>query len=210
MGVGQKIRLLRKEKDLTLKDVAQRANISISYLNDIEKERSNPSLDTLKQIAKALDVKPSYLLEDAETILTDSFILKEQPAVYGVNRGIITLPVVGTVAAGIPILAEENIEEYMDFPKDLADGATFALRVRGDSMIGVGIYDGDYVVVKQQPTAENGQTVVARVEGAVTIKRFYRLDNKIRLEPANGGYKPIESKDIEIIGVVMAIARKFF
>jgi len=133
--------------------------------------------------------------------------LREVSPVYNCN--IISLPIISSITAGIPILSEKTIEGYMDFPANLADGAAFVLRVHGDNMTGVSIYNGDYVVVKQQPIAESGQTVVVRTDGAVTIKRFYQLNSKIRLEPADGGYKPIEAQNIEIIGVVLALIRKF-
>ena len=95
------------------------------------------------------------------------------------------LPLVGTVAAGTPILAEENIEQTIAMPVAWAPEGSFFLRVKGESMIGAGILSGDLVVVRPQKTAENGEIVVALVDGEATVKRFYREENSVRLQPEN-------------------------
>jgi repressor LexA len=121
------------------------------------------------------------------------------------------LPLVGRVAAGLPLLAEQNIEEYVDVPALLRRGDDdFLLKVHGDSMADAGIYDGDYIVVHQQHTAENGTIVVAMVEGEATTKRFYREGDRVRLQPENELYEPIvlNQGDVQIIGTVVGVLRK--
>lgn len=121
------------------------------------------------------------------------------------------LPLLGRVAAGTPILAEENVEEMIAVPAALASssGDQFLLRVKGDSMIDDHIQEGDLVIVRQQPTAEPGQIVVAMIEGEATVKRFYKEKDRIRLQPANKNYQPIcaEGAQVTIIGRVMGLLR---
>ena len=116
------------------------------------------------------------------------------------------IPVVGVVTAGQPILAVENIEGYL--PWD-GDERCFALRVRGDSMIGAGILSGDKVVVRPQLTAENGQIVVALLDDSATVKRFRREKGKVWLLPENPAYDPIDGTDCSIIGLVKAVYREY-
>ncbi len=124
-------------------------------------------------------------------------------------KKLVPLPVVGRVAAGTPILAEENIEDYMLLPTEfLRDGDGFILHVRGDSMIEDGIQDGDYLIVRKQPTAHDGDIVVARIEDEATVKRFYREDGHVRLQPANPAVEPIRTRDIHIEGKVVGLIRR--
>jgi repressor LexA len=117
-------------------------------------------------------------------------------------------PVVGQVAAGAPITAEQNIEDYMALPADLGRDEGFVLRVKGDSMIDDGIYDGDLLIVRRQKTANNGDIIVARVEDEATVKRFYREGDKIRLQPANQTMSPIYAKDVAIEGKAIGVFRR--
>ncbi|MDR2722049.1 MAG: transcriptional repressor LexA [Coriobacteriaceae bacterium] len=122
---------------------------------------------------------------------------------------VLDLPLVGNVAAGVPILAEENIIDTITLPVDIVgDSAAFLLSVRGDSMIEAGINSGDYVVVKEQPTATNGDIVVAIVDDGATIKRFYKEDSHIRLQPENSSMEPIITTDCSIAGKVVAVFRR--
>ncbi len=118
------------------------------------------------------------------------------------------VPVVGRVAAGEPILAAENIEQTIPLPTEFSGEQTFILRVRGDSMIDAGILDGDFVVVRQQPTASNGDIVVAMLEDEATVKTFYREADRIRLQPQNPALEPIYSRDVTILGKVVALFRR--
>lgn len=121
----------------------------------------------------------------------------------------VEVPLVGNVAAGSPILAEENIADTMTLPTDIVgDAPSFMLSVRGDSMIEAGINDGDYVVVKEQPVANNGDIVVALIDDGATVKRFYREKDHIRLQPENSSMDPIITRDCSIAGKVVAVFRR--
>jgi repressor LexA len=128
-------------------------------------------------------------------------------------RGIVggdRLPLLGAVAAGQPILAEENIEEYVPVP-ELAGGADgeYLLRIRGDSMQEAGILEGDFVVVRPQETARDGDVVVALLGEEATVKRFFREDGHIRLQPENAAMEPIRSKEAKVLGRVVGLLRSF-
>jgi repressor LexA len=121
------------------------------------------------------------------------------------------LPLVGQVAAGEPLLAEENIEEYVDVP-ELAGGdeGEYLLRINGDSMIGAGIHDGDYVAVRGQDTASDGEIVVALVgdDSEATVKRFFKEVDHVRLQPENDALEPIRSTEVAVIGKVVGVMRR--
>ncbi|MDO8963224.1 MAG: transcriptional repressor LexA [Coriobacteriia bacterium] len=122
---------------------------------------------------------------------------------------VVELPVIGSVAAGAPILATENIESTITLPTEVVrDDSTFVLRVKGESMIDAGIFDGDFVVVRQQSTAINGEIVVAMIEDEATVKRFFREADRIRLQPENPSMEPIYSRDVTILGKVVAVFRR--
>lgn len=122
---------------------------------------------------------------------------------------VVNVPLVGNVAAGSPILAEENITDTLTLPTDIVgDAPSFMLSVRGDSMIEVGINDGDFVVVKEQPVANNGDIVVAIIDDGATVKTFYRESNCIRLQPENSSMEPIYTSDCIIAGKVVAVFRR--
>lgn len=125
-----------------------------------------------------------------------------------IEPGVVSLPVVGRVAAGQPILAEQNIEGTIALPSSLVgDSASFVLRVKGDSMIQAGIFDGDFVVVREQSDATNGQIVVALIDDGATVKTFYREKDRIRLQPENPTLEPIYVKNPVILGRVVALVR---
>jgi repressor LexA len=129
---------------------------------------------------------------------------EEGPAVASV-----TLPIVGRVAAGVPITATENLEDHFVLPASWAPRrGGFVLRVKGDSMIDAAILDGDLIVVEPQQTAHNGEIVVAMIDDEATVKRFYREDGRIRLQPENAAMAPIYADDVTIVGRVEAVIRK--
>jgi repressor LexA len=129
--------------------------------------------------------------------------------VGGPGRGRHSVPLVGRVAAGMPLLAEENIEDSLDIPGFLGgDEDCFALRVTGTSMIKAGIFDGDIVVVKRQETADDGDIVVALLADEATLKRFFRERDQVRLQPENDLMQPIYVRDPLIAGKVIAVMRK--
>jgi repressor LexA len=119
------------------------------------------------------------------------------------------LPLVGHVAAGEPVLAEENIEEYVQVPSAIGgEQGDYILQVKGDSMRDAGILEGDYVVVSEADDADNGEIVVALIEDEATVKRFYREKDRIRLQPANKAYKPIRTRDAKVLGRVIGVYRR--
>lgn len=135
-------------------------------------------------------------------ILDDNFNL--------VRREVVNVPIVGTVAAGQPILAIENIDNYFPIPAEyMPNEETFMLKVKGESMINAGILDGDTILVKRQNYAKNGDMVVALVEDSATVKTFYKEDGHIRLQPENDYMDPIMLPDVEIIGKVFGVFRFF-
>lgn len=131
------------------------------------------------------------------------------PAAGHEDRGLVHVPLVGQVTAGRPILAVENIEDFLPFSRSLVgDDDVFMLRVRGDSMIEAGIYDGDHVIVRRQETADNGDIVVALIDDEATVKRFYREQDHIRLQPENRYMEPIITRDVRILGKVIGLFRR--
>ena len=126
------------------------------------------------------------------------------------QREMVDVPIVGTVTAGTPILAVENIEDTFPLPVEyVPNEEVFMLRVRGDSMIEAGIFDKDLILVKRQQSAKNGDIVVALLEDYVTVKRFYRENGFIRLQPENETMSPIIVREVEILGLVIGLFRKF-
>jgi repressor LexA len=120
------------------------------------------------------------------------------------------VPLLGHVAAGMPLFAEENNEGSLSLPASIVgSGDVFALRVEGESMIGAGIMDGDVAVFAHQPHAENGQIVVAMVDEAVTLKRFYKEKNRVRLQAENPAYPPLYTADVRILGRLVALVRSY-
>lgn len=125
-----------------------------------------------------------------------------------VNANVIRLPLVGRVAAGVPILAEQNVEETLALPTSVVgDASSFVLRVRGESMINAGIFDGDYIVVKEQHNAHDGEIVVALIDDSATVKTFYRERDRVRLQPENDTMEPIYVENPVILGRVTALIR---
>lgn len=151
--------------------------------------------------------KKGYIRKDptkprAIEICDDSFQM--------VRTEMVSLPVVGTVAAGQPILAQENIESYFPIPAEVVpSGEAFILKVKGDSMINVGIYSGDQIFVQCCNTAHNGDTVVALVDDSATVKTFYKENGHIRLQPENDTMDPIIVDDCQILGKVFGVFRLY-
>lgn len=133
-------------------------------------------------------------------ILDDDFALT--------RRELVNVPVIGTVAAGVPILAEQNIEDYLPIPAEIIPNKeVFMLKVKGNSMIEAGIYNGDKVIVAKQPNAENGDKVVALVDDSATVKTFYKENGHFRLQPENSSMDPIILDQVEILGKVIGLFR---
>ena len=140
--------------------------------------------------------------------LLDRAVGSAVDSMRGIVRGE-ALPLLGSVAAGQPVLAEENVEDYVSVP-ELAGGGDgqYLLRIRGDSMKDAGILEGDYVVVQPQDTAKDGDVVVALLGEEATVKRFFREADHIRLQPENDAMEPIRSKEVKVLGKVVGVLRK--
>ena len=151
--------------------------------------------------------KNGYIRRDptkprAIEILDDSFNI--------LRREMVNVPIVGTVAAGQPLLAEQNIDSYFPIPAEyMPNEQTFILKVKGESMINAGIMDGDKVIVKQQNTAQNGDMVVALIEDSATVKTYYKENGHYRLQPENDTMDPIIVDDVQILGKVFGVFRFF-
>ena len=177
-------------------------------IREISNEIGLASPSTVHIHLKALE-EHGYIKRDANksrsiTFPKDDIAKKNEEAA----SKIVQLPLVGDVAAGSPILAEENITDKIDLPTAIVgDDASFLLKVSGDSMIDIGILDGDYVAVRSQQTADNGQIVVAIIEDGATVKRFFKEDGQIRLQPENSFMEPIYTSDCQIAGKVVAVFR---
>ena len=176
---------------------------------------------TVRDIGKAVGLASSSTVHAHLANLEKAGLLRRDPskpraielldrAVDAVRSAVRSpsLPLIGHVAAGRPILAEENVEEYVHVPQ-LAGGeeGEYVLRVRGESMKNAGILDGDFVVVRPQQTGRDGEIVVAMVEEEATVKRFFREADHIRLEPENETMEPIRSRDVQVIGRVVGVFR---
>ncbi len=146
------------------------------------------------------DAKPAMRQRPVEQDETDSGDAVPEPAY---------VPMVGRIAAGGPILAEQRVEEVMPLPRSLVgDGTLFLLEVKGDSMVDAAICDGDYVVIRQQQVAENGEIVAAMIDGEATVKTLSRRDGQVWLLPQNPAYEPIDGTDAQIVGKVTAVLRR--
>ncbi len=176
---------------------------------------------TVREIGEAVNLSSSSTvhahlknLEEAGLIKRDAVLTRAIKITAGVSdlykpKKIVSLPVVGRVAAGRPMLAIEDIEETFPIPHDFLSGADgFMLRVKGESMVEDGIHDGDYVVVRRQQSADNGETVVAMVEGEATVKRIFLENNQVRLQPANSEMQPMYFPSVEIVGKVVGLIRR--
>lgn len=196
MTFGQRLRAARKDKHLTQKALASIIDAAHNSISNWENDRNMPDPDTIQHLCWALDVQPNYFFS-VDSSSRDLLSLSE------VKR----IPVIGSVACGSPILAEEHIEAYVDLPSHIH--ADFSLICKGDSMINARIFDGDVVYIRKQCTLLSGQIGVVLIDGEATLKRVYLYDDHIVLEPENPMYKPLvywneEMSDIQILGEAVA------
>lgn len=169
---------------------------------------------SVREIAAAVGLRSTSsvqynlnILEEAGLIKRDAN-LKRTIRLAGGAENIRHVPVIGTVTAGVPILATQQIEEYVAI-SGVTGEILFALHVKGDSMVNAGILNGDIVIVNQTPVAENGEIVVALIDDEATVKRFYKENNHIRLQPENDKYQPIIVDDCTILGKVITLIRSY-
>ena len=182
--------------------------------SEIEQKGYPPSV---REICSAVGLKSTSSVHAHLTQLEKKGLLRRDPTkpramevLDGpVSRGR-SVPLVGRVTAGLPILATENIEDYLVLPQSLQGrGDLFALRVQGESMIEAGIEDGDIVVLHRQETAENGEIVVAMIDDEATLKRIYYEDGHVRLQPENAAMEPIYADEVVILGRLLALFRQY-
>lgn len=208
MSFGETLKSLRRNKKITQTELADALEVSRSALSLYELNLREPDFKFLQKVANYFKVSLDFLLGQN---LAKNFPPKAYFEEYVPD--LVLIPIVGRVPAGTPTIPLEDIEDYLPVPKSFAreDELVFALKIKGDSMIDIGINDGDIVLVKKQPTANNGQTVIARINGEdVTCKRFYQLESKVTLEPANSKYRALEPNNVEIVGVVFKVIKDIF
>ncbi len=154
--------------------------------------------------------KKGYIFRNNAKPRTTKILYGTDPREDGSSERMIAVPVVGNVAAGVPITAVENIEEYITLPFSLLGSEdVFILNVKGDSMTDAGIKDMDRIIAKKQKTADNGDIVVAMMDDEATVKRFFAEKDRIRLQPENENYEPIYAKELDILGKVIGVLRMF-
>lgn len=192
-------------------DMNPKALQILDYIRDRIDDGLPPSV---REICAALDIKSTstahkYLGELQERGLIEKSSHLNRAITLPDDRSI-RVPLMGTVTAGQPILAVEEIEGYIPYrSRSLHSKDLFALRVRGESMIGAGILDGDIVIIRRTPSAENGDIVVALVEDEATVKRFYKEDGHYRLQPENDTMDPIIVESVSILGRVISLVREY-
>ncbi len=198
-------------------DLTKRQKEIFEFINGYASKHGYPP--TVREIGKAVGLTSSSTVHAHLANLEKIGLLRRDPTkpraielLIDRARKVIRgpgLPLVGQVAAGEPILAEENIEEYVDVPEAIGgEDSDYVLRVQGDSMRDAGILEGDYVVVKSAEKADNGEIVVALVGEEATVKRFFKEKDRVRLQPENKAYKPIRTKDAQLLGRVVGVFRK--
>lgn len=150
--------------------------------------------------------KKGYIKRDPAKPRTTMILGGEDPR----DERVVRVPVVGKVAAGVPITAVENIEEYVSLPYSLlGNDDVFILNVSGDSMVDAGIFDRDKIIAQRQAYAQNGDIVVAMMDEEATVKRFFKEEDRVRLQPENDQYEPIYAKELDILGKVIGVLRMF-
>lgn len=204
-----------------LGDLTKRQRAILEFIMRTKQERGYPP--SVREIGEAVGLQsPSSVHAQLATLAERGYLEKDatRPRAIRVRMDLAGLPVdegqtqrvpiVGQIAAGGPILAVENVEDTLPLPRALVGAGTlFALRVKGDSMVGAGILDGDIVVVRQQQTANDGEIVAALIGGEeATVKRLRRRAGKVSLEAENPAYAPIEPEDVAVVGKVVSVLRR--
>ena len=169
---------------------------------------------TVREICQACDIRSTATafnimneLSD-KGLITKSKVGENKRRAISINQQAVKVPLIGTVAAGEPIFAQENYEDFYSIPTNLFKGDDlFMLTVKGDSMINIGMFSGDKIIVKKQPVAENGEIVVALVDDSATVKRFFKRDGKIILHPENDDMEDFVFDDVTILGKVIGLVR---
>lgn len=203
-----------------MKDLTGKQSAILDYIEEYINDQGYPP--TIREIGEKFSITAKGAYDHLKAIEKKGYIkceknrsraielLKTSNGQAPLETGrVVNIPLLGRVAAGMPILAEENIEEYLAFPRTMVnDNGVFALRVAGDSMKDAGIHDGDIAVIQKQETARDGDIVVALIDDEATLKYFHKEKSRIRLQPANKAYKPIYAADAVILGKLVGIYRQ--
>ena len=189
----------------------------LEYIKETSLKKGYPP--AVREICEAVKLKStSSVHSHLETLEKNGYIRRDptKPRTIEIiddcfnlaRREVVNVPLIGTVAAGTPLLAQENIETYFPIPSELLPNKEiFMLKVKGDSMIEAGIFNGDQILVEKTNTAENGEIVVALLDDSATVKRFYREDGHYRLQPENASMEPIFVDEVQILGKVIGLFR---
>jgi repressor LexA len=198
-------------------ELSERQKKILDYIRYVTRVRNYPP--SVREIGQAVGLSSSSTVHNHLNQLERRGLIRRDPSksrtvqlveatdVQGKRRNAVAIPVVGRVAAGSPILAEENIEDHVLLSSEMAQEGWFALRVRGDSMMNAGILDGDLVIVRPQPDAPDGTIVVALLEDEATVKRLDRSQGRVRLIAENPAYQPIEPEQASLVGAVKGVVR---
>ena len=199
--------------------LTEQQNKILDYIRYVTKVRNYPP--SVREIGEAVGLSSSSTVHNHLNQLERRGLIKRDPSksrtvqlvadaeIAEQRRNAVSVPIVGNVAAGSPILAEQNIEDHILLSSDLAKDGYFLLRVRGDSMVNAGILNDDLVLVRPQHEAPNGSIVVALVEGDATVKRFEREDGHVKLIAENPAYEPIVTSNVSLVGQVRGVIRLF-
>lgn len=202
-------------------DLTSRQRAILEFITRTHKERGYPP--SVREIGEAVGLQsPSSVHAQLATLAERGYLRKDptrpraivvqldETGIPQQTSAVANVPLIGQIAAGSPILATEQIEETLPLPQDLVGtGTLFALRVKGDSMINAGIFDGDTVVIRQQQTADDGTIIAALVDGEeATVKRLSHKGGRVRLLAENPAYDPIEPDDVQVLGKVVAVLRR--
>lgn len=204
---------------MSQRKISQKQEEILEYIKSQILERGFPP--AVREICEAVNLKStSSVHSHLETLEKNGYIRRDPTKPRAIEilddtfnltrREVVNVPLIGHVAAGEPILAQENIENYFPFPVEMMPNKqTFLLEVQGESMINVGILSGDYVLVQEESTADNGDMVVALIDDGATVKTFYKEEGVIRLQPENDFMEPIIVTDCTILGKVIGVFRFF-
>lgn len=201
-------------------DLTNKQKLILEYIKEQQSEKGYPP--SVREMCNYVGLKSTATVHSHLKTLEELGYIRRDPTkpraievlldtIDGINQEIISIPVIGQITAGEPILAQQNIEEYIPLPASLVKGNdNFILKVKGESMINAGILNKDYVIVDRSSYADNSQIVVALINGEhATVKRFFKEDNMVRLQPENEFMDPLilSEKSVEIIGVVKGVFR---
>ncbi len=206
---GKKLKKARVKRGLTQQELANLIETSKSVISGYENGKNDPARSVLLKLSKSLGVSLNYLMgwEDEN----EKPILKNIPGIIPIKK-LKKIPILGTIACGDPILAVENIDDYFSVDADIVTG-DFALKCKGNSMIEANIFEGDIVFFKETPIVENGQIAAVIIDDEATLKKFFKTESSVILQPCNSNYDPIvvskdDNKSVRIIGLMVGVYSK--